>query len=392
MPKPVSPSYSRIIEEAADWFIELEGDPVTQPTRQAFDEWLRSSPEHVRAFLELLTIWESAAATPPADTDADALISRFLDSRSNVVRFEAPEPDAGEETGEAERADPLGPRRSSRQPRRVAHMLIAAAASIGAAAAGILYYAQLGTYATRVAEQRAIVLDDGSSVVLNTRSRIRVRFSDQERRVELLAGQALFEVSKDPARPFIVSSADARIRAVGTRFDVYRKESGTTVTVVEGTVAVRGNGRSRTRGNADHSAGDAGAPGIEQQMQPATRNLLLHATPDEMFLSAGEQVSLGQVAAPKPSRVDIATATAWTQRRMQFRKIALREVVEEFNRYNSRQLRIEDPRVSEFLVSGTFASTDPQSLLRFLRAQPGMRVIEDDASILIESTEGAATP
>ena len=56
--------------------------------------------------------------------------------------------------------------------------------------------------------------------------------------VELVEGQALFRVAKDHARPFVVQTAGIRVRAVGTQFDVYRKASGTQVTVVEGRVAV----------------------------------------------------------------------------------------------------------------------------------------------------------
>ena len=65
-----------------------------------------------------------------------------------------------------------------------------------------------------------------------------MRITDQERLVELLQGQALFNVAKDSARPFFAMSDDARVRAVGTQFDINRRRTGTTVTVLEGRVAV----------------------------------------------------------------------------------------------------------------------------------------------------------
>jgi ferric-dicitrate binding protein FerR (iron transport regulator) len=62
----------------------------------------------------------------------------------------------------------------------------------------------------------------------------------------------------------------------------------------------------------------------------------------------------------------------------------LAEVVREFNRYNERPMRIADPHIQEFLVSGTFSSTDPSSLLRFLREQPDMSVVETRDEVRIE--------
>ena len=53
-----------------------------------------------------------------------------------------------------------------------------------------------------------------------------------------MTGQALFTVAKDPRRPFVVSADHTRVRAVGTQFDVQKRTSGTTVTVLEGRVAI----------------------------------------------------------------------------------------------------------------------------------------------------------
>jgi hypothetical protein len=93
-------------------------------------------------------------------------------------------------------------------------------------------------YATGIGEQRTVTLSDGSTVELNSQSRLRVAFHPHERDVELLEGQALFHVAHDRTRPFLVQSEGAKVRAVGTQFDVYRKSDGTVITVVEGRVAV----------------------------------------------------------------------------------------------------------------------------------------------------------
>jgi transmembrane sensor len=201
------------------------------------------------------------------------------------------------------------------------------------------------TYSTEIGENRSITLADGSTVNLNARSKLRIRFSKAERQVELLEGQALFEVRHDAHRPFIVRSGGTLVRAVGTQFDVYRGSGGTTVTVLEGRVTV---------------ADAVRAP------DPA------HAT----FVSAGEQVTATAQVITKPKHTDVAAATAWTQHRLIFDGTPLSEVVDDFNRYNARQLIIEDRELADFHVSGVYTSTDPASLIRFLREQPGVEVAE----------------
>jgi transmembrane sensor len=211
-------------------------------------------------------------------------------------------------------------------------------------AIGIGFTVQRGVYATDIGEQRSVTLQDGSVIDLNARSRIRVRYTDGTRRIDLIEGQALFHVAKDSTRPFIVTSGSTHVRAVGTQFDVNRKSAGIIVTVVEGRVAV----------------------------------LAPSALPSEAgtLVAAGEQLNVTATSARKTERPDISAATAWTQHRLVFNSAALSDVVEEFNRYNTRQLVIDAPELESFGVVGVFSSTDPSALLRFLNAQPGVRVEE----------------
>jgi transmembrane sensor len=352
-PRTPKPSVNRlIVEEAAMWFVELESNEVSLATRNTFDEWLRRSPEHVRAFLEFLPLWEDAASVPAgANANPERLIAEFLSGKANIVAFHA----VAKETCQ--------PPATIERRRRHSGRLLGIAASIVLIACGLLigYHYQRDVYVTGVGEQRSLVLADGSTVALNARSKIRVRFTLEERDVELLAGQALFEVAKNPSRPFVVYSDGARVRAVGTQFDVNRKSSATIVTVIEGRVAVTAGLLSSLHSNSNEnersgSTAPAGEPVLE--------------------LSSGEQVTLTASAPARLTRANLAAATAWTQHRLTFQKTSLADVIEEFNRYNTRPLRIESSSLEAFLVSGTFSSTDPASLLRFLRAQPGIRVIE----------------
>ena len=103
-----------------------------------------------------------------------------------------------------------------------------------------------------------------------------------------------------------------------------------------------------------------------------------------VYLSAGEQVTVTPAAAlPAPAHADIAATTAWMERRLIFDGSKLSDVVQEFNRYNRRQLVIEGTQLSDFHVSGVYSSTDPASLIRFLREQAGLKITEDDNQVLI---------
>jgi len=243
----------------------------------------------------------------------------------------------------------------------VAAILLAVGAVIG-------YRAVLDpTYVTGIGEQRSLVLPDSSILELNARSKVRVRYSEHERAIDLLEGQALFHVAKSPARPFIVYTGETRVRAVGTEFDVYRKTTGTVITVVEGRVSVYGE-----------SPTELPAPGSTAAGQ-VTRNEALQT------LDAGEQLTLTPGAIRKAEHANLVGATAWTQRQLVFDSTPLAEVAEEFNRYNTRRLSVDPVHLENFRVSGIFSSTDPASLIRFLHEQPGIRVTESGPQIRVSS-------
>jgi transmembrane sensor len=350
----------QIIEEAAEWFVEFSTGDADRTTKQAFDEWLRKSPEHVRVYLELLPLWEDAALPVPGEHASPDELMAWARKPENIVPWSGARDST--ELGEIS----SGTNRNAERPPSgsrplLAHSALAASVTLAVIVGGfVLWSLRSETYATGIGEQRIIKLDDGSTVELNTGSRVRVHFSEHQRDLDLVAGQALFHVAKDPTRPFIVASNDTRIRAVGTEFDVYRRESDTTVTVLEGQVAVLNNS----------ARGDAGD---------------LAATP----LSAGEQITvtapMAAASPPLPKRANVVAATAWTQHRLVFDSTPLTMVAAEFNRYNTRHLIVEEKGLREFHISGSFASTDPSSLLRFLESQPGLTVHETAADIRISS-------
>lgn len=357
---------AQIVEQASDWFIEFSEGTVDASAREQFDAWLRRSPEHVQAYLKIAALWEEAPVLGKRRVLAsDDLVARVL-AEGNVVSLDlrgpdapialAPTPKPGPESEdlispEGIQPIPLSSRKEGSTLARLRFLSLAASLFILVVAGAFFFYNQRGTYSTATGEERSVSLEDGSMLDLNSQSKVRVRFSTYERSVELLQGQALFHVTKDAARPFIVSTDTTRVRAVGTQFDVYRKSSGTVVTVIEGRVAVP-------------------PPGLLQQE-------------GEVLLAAGEQLTVTPESISQPRAADVTLATAWTQRKIAFRGATLREVVEEFNRYNTRRLVIADPTLMNTRISGVFSSSDPDPLLRFLRALPDVGVAETGSEIQI---------
>jgi transmembrane sensor len=225
---------------------------------------------------------------------------------------------------------------------------------------GTWLYSERNTYETMVGEQRSLTLPDGSIVELNARSKVRVAFNDQQRDVQLLEGQALFRVAKDPTRPFAVHAGDTSVRAVGTEFDVNRRSTSTTVTVIEGRVAVLS--KTLESGAASGQAVPA-IPGHASRVP-------------ETFLVAGEQIVVTPTRARKAEQPNIAAATAWTQHQLVFEGTPLSEVIEELNRYSDRRIVIDTPELRDLQISGQYTSRSADSLLRFLSLQKGVIVTD----------------
>ncbi len=344
----------QIIAEATEWFVIFRFDDANAQARERFAQWLRRSPEHIQAYLQITEVW---AALPRGDPGGS------IDVAPLVARARMPDADVV----------PLNPSmavpcKSFRAARRGWMTAAVAIGCLISLTTGWLLLVDRETYSTAAGEHRSLTLEDGSTVDLNALTRIRVHFSRTAREVELITGQALFNVAHDRARPFRVHSGTETLTAVGTEFDVYRKRDSTVVTVVEGRVAL----------TTDSQAAD------QRQTGPTTTNVRPREAGNiPLFLAAGDQVVVTPRTPAKPRRADLERATAWVRNKLIFDFTPLSEMAEEFNRYNTRPLIIVDPDLMGLQISGVYSSNDPTSLLRFLREQPQIQVTESDQGIRI---------
>jgi transmembrane sensor len=345
--------------EAAAWFTEFRTEDVTPGTRARFDDWLRQSPQHIEAYIDIAAGWaELPTADPEGRIDMQAVVARARASHDeNVVPLG--------------RADKPGLRSNPRTRLRALAASLAMISILSGAIAWV-WLSRAHTYSTGIGEQRTLVLADGSTVILDALTTVRVRFSKTARAVDLVKGQAYFHDTYEPGRPFVVQSDEATIRAIGTQFDVHRQQDGMVVTVVEGKVAVAQPSQAAAPGP------DAGLSSIA-----AERASLHPPSLANVFVSAGEQVTLTAQLIRQPERVDVSAATAWVQKRLVFDNTPLEEVAAQFNLYSSRRLVIVDPALRSVGISGVYSSADPVSLVGFLRAQPALLVTETDDEIRV---------
>lgn len=360
----------QVAEDAAEWFARLETERPAEATRLEFVGWLTRSPVHVEEFLRVSALHRALSRELQAKPGWRADLLTEADAASdNVIWLADAEPCS---TQQAAVAAATSQRRSNAI--RAAAATVILAVGIGAVLgirSFVLSGEDGGRFTTAIGEQRRVVLPDGSGVRLNTDTEIQFRSSDAARQVVLVRGEAIFDVEKDPVRPFRVKSDAALMEAIGTRFKVHRRRQRTVITVLEGRVAVS------PLPTESRPPGGTPSIGVGRSLEPAVAN---GRSPGEdrsepVHLDAGLEVTVtksGEVA--HPAAADIDRATAWTRGRMVFDADTLDTVVAEFNRYNRERLVLADPALSDRRITGVFNIDDPEAFLALLTDLDDVRV------------------
>lgn len=329
-----------IAAEAAVWIARLHGPSRSPQMERDFRAWQARSAAHRKAFERSTDIWEAVPRIRVQDAFASA-------------SMRASESDA-DAAGGAWR----GPRLRRRWP-----LLLALPALLVAAALFVLVGERGEAYATQVGEQREVMLDDGSRMTLNTDTQVRVELGAKQRSIDVQRGEALFEVAKDPHRPFVVHAGGSEVVAVGTVFSVRLADEGTqrpealAVTLVEGQVSVR----------SDPSAWSKGlSPNSPVLMKAGQRLRLVKAVS-----TVDDHVSQ-QLDSPRVDRL-----LAWQRSEVVFDDMPLADAVADMNRYcRTPIVLIGGAALEQLRVSGQYRTGDNVSFAKAVSMLHGLKLFE----------------
>ena len=309
--------------KAVEFLVKINSPSVTDKDQEELADWLRERSEHQQAFNSAQESWNDAALLRPS-------------VRNSVSKFEI---------------------RVRRTYMRRVQALAATVLIAGVAAASILYFsARPNVLVSPIGEQTVTPLEDGSVVQLNTGSRVAVEYRGDARRLSLLEGEAVFEVKKNPRRPFIVRVNEYEVTALGTEFLVRRDADRVSVTVVEGKVVV----------TFDASG----------------------ASMLEMELNSGDRLMLaGRAVKPQRDRPVVENLLAWRKGKLVFSDLSLPDAAAEVNRYATKRIEA-GPDTAPVRVGGVFDTADPKYFAVSVAKRCGLHMKEEGGTIVLSRDLG----
>lgn len=321
---------------AAEWLVRRNGG-LTPTDVARFETWLAADDRHRAALAELEGAWSTLSFPGKAGQAAEA--RRQLAARAA--------------------------RRKRRRFAGAGAALILAVASVVGFVTGRFSGHEPAVASSVTPRPNSRMLPDGSTVELNAGAEIAVEFTEALRAVRLMRGEALFAVTKNPARPFVVSAGGVSVRAVGTAFAVRHGAAQIDVLVTEGRVAV-------------------------ERVDPVVVPGGQAAKP--IFVAAGGRVEVPADVSRAPvvagallSATEMAEALSWRGRRVEFTHTTLTDAVALFNRQNRVQIAIGDGAVGRIAISGIFWADDPESFVRLLESGFNVRASRAGDAIALRS-------
>lgn len=323
-----------ILDDATEWFVVMRAEEISDARMEGFIAWISHSVVHQKAFEQIGGFWDGL---PVTGNEKKASVTSLSLHKKKIEQKVLPQ--------------------------KSRWFLGQIAASIAFLTLSIVTYQYGGfllmdDYGTKVGELADIMLEDGSHLVMNTNSAVRVDLQNDKRVVYLERGEVYFEVAKDQDRPFYVETKGGLVRVLGTKFNIRQRGLSSDVSVVEGSVGVVDYGRMTD----DFS--------LEQ----------LDAT-----LSADQKFSLGDnqidnVALP----VDSARVLSWRDRKLIYNGEKFVDLVADINRYYEIDIRIGDPTLNDIEVVAIMKVEDRDTTLKALEATFNVtaRILSNDLILL----------
>lgn len=328
--------------QAQAWAVALSAEDVDQSVIDAFRAWHQRSPHHAKAFIRADRVWQSMAGLDHLRAHAQAPAPTRAKSTARTPSWLTPLMAWIQQLGT--------PTYAAWSVVFVAIMSLFMLAEQRSSHPEPLL---VENYRTAQGEVKTIALEDGSTLTLGAQTRLQVRYQANERRIDLAQGEALFDVTHNPHRPFIVITAGAETRVLGTVFAVERRSDSVSVSVREGRVRV-------------------GSP--------------LSSTPNDEapILGSGQKVR----ADLKGQTGDIQTVAvenigAWQQGRLVFENTPLTSIIADANRYFDKRIILVNATQANTRLSLSLSLDDLEGFVEDLAALLDMKVTLSGNAILL---------
>jgi len=355
--------------EAAAWITRLHGPNRTAEMEAGFQRWLSESAENRAEFEALTDIWAAVGTLNTGGTPRLEHWEHSAESRElQQLRSRLRDVPSRWTWGRWWRVTGLGAG------------LLAGALVIVLGASWILQSRIEPSYSTDVGEQRVVQLADKSRIWMDSETRVRIAFDRRQRRVELIRGEAFFEVAQEAPRPFVVIVGGHSVTALGTSFLVRYESDHTAVTLVEGKVAI----------DSASTSGEP-APALEEALpakgvkapQRAVRRDTVGASP--RVLSAGQRLTFTSAGVARLDVPSIESVLAWRRGEIVLNDTPLQEAVSEMNHYDRTTLVIEDSAIATLTVSGLYHTGDNEGFARSIAKMHHLDLEEHDGRIYLKS-------
>jgi transmembrane sensor len=305
---PTRQTLTRAEREATGWIVRIKAHDASEADRRDFQAWLNADPENQTAYAKLEHTWGAVQSLQHLKGRAAANDTTPPPSRSWTLPAAA-----------------------------------IAACALLAAGLGVWFtqapfpFAPSEHYATAPAEVRTITLADGSTITLSGAGEVSIAISETERRIELTRGYALFDVTRDPERPFVVATPEGEITVLGTSFVVRVADGEVRTTVLHGSVV--------------------GAP--PRRLFGSNRGSVTARVNEEIVLN-DNGAALVDIAAE-----DIPRRLAWRDNMLAFDGETLNEAIAQVSQQTGWTFELADPALGEMRVGG-YVAADPEAFIELM--------------------------
>lgn len=320
MPSQALPTEAeRLLDEACDWVGKMHSGEFSPTDRQQLDDWRAADARHEQAWRKAMALWQSM----------EQLRGRKIPGAEPLLQERYPRTS------------------TSSKPKPAPHSkrwLAAACCAMLAIGLTLAFPPQLwqADYITSKGEQKSIRLADGSNVMLNTDSALAVHYDNAIRRIELLQGEAFFQVAKDADHPFVVTTDGREVRAIGTAFDVRRHNGYTDVELIEGIV----------------------------EIQDARHHQHKRLQAGQTALIGADSIEIQRSRPPESMAV-------WRDGFLQLDGLPLSEAVAQINRYRSGKVILLNDALANTRISGLFRLDElDQAVASLQSAVPQLQMVQ----------------